>query len=156
MEQIPYKDLSDLVLLELCVWREARGESHDGKRAVAHCIRNRVYSGVRWWGTDWQSVILHPWQFSSFNTDDPNSALWPTDTDLSFIDCGQACVPVFNGADDDLTQGATFYHDTSIGWPQAWGDQANYEQTLAVGRLLFYRSKPVNNREDVSTAVAEG
>lgn len=139
MNAQPYSELSDLALLELCVWREARGEPFDAKRGVAHVIRNRVYSGIHWWGTDWHSVILHPYQFSSFNESDVNAAKWPTDFDNSFADCCQACIPVFNGADDDLTQGALWYHDTSMGWPHAWGDQRNYVQTLAMGRLLFYK-----------------
>lgn len=152
----PYKDLSDLALLELAVWREARGEPHDGKRAVAHIIRNRVYGSVKWWGVDWHSVILHPWQFSSFNESDPNVALWPSDTDPAFVDACMSAAPIFLGADtDDLTNGATFYHDVSIGWPHAWGNPANYEQTLAVGRLLFFKPIAQNNHDDVQTA-AEG
>jgi hypothetical protein len=143
MDAINYNDLSDLVLLELCVWREARGEPFDGKRGVANVIRNRVYSAIKWWGHDWHSVILHPWQFSSFNAHDPNSALWPKDIDPAFAECGQACIPVYNGADVDLTDGALWYHDTSMGWPHAWGDPRNYVQTLAVGGLLFYKPVPL-------------
>src|SRR5882757_10602632 len=136
-----YNDLSDLSLLELCVYREARGEGPEGKRGVAHVIRNRVYSGIRWWGSDWHSVILHPWQFSSFNASDPNSRHWPSDTDPSFAECCEAVIPVYNGVDEDLTDGATFYFDTSISWPAAWGDERNFINTLNVGRLKFFKRK---------------
>ncbi len=152
MNPLPYKDLSDLVLLELCVWREARGESLDGKRAVAHVIRNRVYGATKWWGHDWQSVILHPWQFSSFNAADPNADKWPDDTDPSFAECCQAAVPVYLGSDTDLTNGATYYHDTSMGWPHAWGNPADYELTLELGRLKFYKRIPPNTHEAVQAA----
>ena len=152
MNPLPYKDLSDLTLLELCVWREARGESSDGKRAVAHTIRNRVYGATKWWGHDWHSVILHPYQFSSFNANDPNADKWPDDTDSSFAECCQAALPVYLGNDTDLTQGATYYHDTSMGWPHAWGNAADYELTLELGRLKFYKPIPQNTHEAVQAA----
>jgi hypothetical protein len=143
MEPTPFDQLSDLVLLELCVWREARGESFDGKRAVAWAIKNRVDS-PRWWGHDWHTVILKPWQFSSFNLGDPNHTRWPLDTDQSFIECTEACQPVYIGADtDDLTNGATHYYDTSIEWPKGWGRPEEWDNTLNIGRLKFFKMKPV-------------
>ena len=30
-----------------------------------------------WWGDDWESVVLHPWQYSSFNANDPNAVKLP-------------------------------------------------------------------------------
>jgi hypothetical protein len=143
MQATDYNDLSDLALLELCVWREARGEQSDAKKGVALVIRNRVYGATKWWGTDWHSVILHPWQFSSFNEHDPNAALWPSDTDTSFSDVCQQATPVYLGTSEDITQGALFYHDMSMGWPAAWGKESDYVQTLAVGRLLFFKPAPV-------------
>jgi hypothetical protein len=153
MDPIDYKDLSDLSLLELCVWREARGEGFDGKRGVAHVIRNRVYSGTRWWGSDWHSVILHPYQFSSFNHSDPNSNRWPADDDPAFAECCAASIPIYNGVDEDLTLGATFYYDQSITWPPAWGDMRNYENTFNVGRLMFWKLLPTTNHDAVQDAV---
>jgi len=134
-----YKNMSDLSLLELCVWREARGEPVDGQRGVAHVVRNRVYSGTRWWGDDWRSVILHPWQFSSFNPSDPNSKRWPSNDDYAAL--SGIVEPVFSGTDADLTNGATFYYDTSIKWPVAWGPERNYDNTLNIGRLKFFKLK---------------
>lgn len=139
MNPQPYTDLSNLALLELCVFREAEGEPLEGKRGVAHVIRNRANSGKYWWGHDWQSVILHPYQFSSFNPGTPRERVWPRDADPAFADCCQACIPVMLGTDEDLTRGAMFYHDSSIGWPAAWGNEADYTLTLEVGRLKFYK-----------------
>jgi hypothetical protein len=155
MDPIAYKDLSDLTLLELCVWREARGEGFDGKRGVAHVVRNRVYGGVHWWGRDWHSVILHPWQFSSFNASDPNSNQWPGDADPSWAECCAASIPIYNGTDEDLTLGATFYFDVSIDWPASWGPQANYENTLNLGRLRFWKLLPISNHDDVAEITSE-
>ena len=138
MEPQPYTELSDLGILALCCWREARGEVEDGKRGVAHVIANRVKLGG-WQGRDWHSVVLKPWQFSSFNLSDPNNTKWPSDDDPSWTECLSISSGVLMGMDDDLTGGATYYYDTSIGWPKAWGNEAEYENTLNVGRLKFWK-----------------
>jgi len=143
MESKDYKDLTDLEILQLAVWREAQNQPRDGMRGVAHVIRNRVYGKTKWWGAgDWHNVILKPYQFSSFNPNDPNSAKWPEDYDISWNECRDVCVPIYNADDEDITLGATYYHDTSIGWPHSWGNPADYEQTLAVGDLLFFKPRP--------------
>ncbi len=153
MKPQPYESLSDIALVALAVWREARGESQDGKRGVAHVIANRVKRGG-WWGSDWKSVILKPWQFSSFNANDPNSEKWP-DEDASWTDSLSAASGVITGLDDDLTEGATYYHDTTMGWPKAWGNPADYVNTLNVGRLKFYRDIAHSNRVAVQRAAME-
>lgn len=154
MNPQPYTELSDLTLLELCVWREARGEGFEGKRGVAWTIRNRV-THPKWWGHDWHSVILKPWQFSSFNLQDPNNTRWPADDDPSFADCCAAAVPVYNIGDTDPTDGATHYYDTSIDFPKAWGPQGEWVNTLNVGRLKFWKMRPPqSNHEDVQEASA--
>jgi len=137
----PYNQMPDYALLALAVYREARGEPMSGKKGVAHVIRNRTLQ-PGWWGTDWKSVILKPWQFSSFNPNDPNNNVWPSDGEQAWTDCLSATSAVMFGDETDLTDGACWYHDVSMGWPEAWGNQEDYMQTLAVGRLLFYRLLP--------------
>ena len=139
MNPLPYNELSYVQILGLCVWREARGEQRDGKRSVAHVILNRSKIGG-WWGNSIQAVILKPWQFSSFNLQDPNNTKWPEDTDASGNESLAVAQMVIDG-DFDLTSGATYYHDTSMAWPKAWGNQSDYENTLNVGRLKFYKRK---------------
>ena len=138
MESQPYSDLSDLSLMALCCYREARGEPFDGKRGVCHVIANRA-AKPGWWGRDVPSVILKPWQFSSFNTTDPNSLIWPLDNDPAWTQCLAAAAGILVGQDPDLTSGATYYHDISIPFPKAWGAESGYVNTLIVGRLKFYR-----------------
>ena len=138
MESQAYSELSDLSLLALCCYREARGETIFAKRAVCHVIKNRTLK-PGWWGNDWKSVILKPFQFSSFNSFDPNINVWPGDNEASWTDCLAAASAVMVGDDPDSTEGATYYHDTSMRWPAAWGNEADYVNTLNVGRLRFYR-----------------
>lgn len=128
--------LTDLELLQLCVYREARGESVDGQRGVAHVVANRVYGRTHWWGNSWRSVILHPFQFSSFNESDVNADKWP-----EADECLGVVTPVYQGTDLDLTLGANMYYDKSIAFPHAWGSPDLYENTLNVGRLRFFRLK---------------
>jgi|ERR1700722_11968689 len=136
MNPVPYEELTQSDLMKLCVWREARGEGLLGKRGVAHVILNRVAEPC-WWGDDIPSVILKPWQFSSFNPSDPNSDKWPLDVDPSFVDCSDVCNAVLQGTDKDITSGATFYCDVSINEPEDWV-KAGYLLKLQVGRLRFY------------------
>jgi N-acetylmuramoyl-L-alanine amidase len=133
---VPYEELTQSDLMKLCVWREARGEGLLGKRGVAHVIINRAADPC-WWGHDIVSVILKPWQFSSFNPGDPNSRKWPEDTDPTFLDCSGVCNAVLQGTDKDITNGSTFYCDISINEPEDWV-KAGYLLKLEVGRLRFY------------------
>jgi N-acetylmuramoyl-L-alanine amidase len=129
----------ELILLMLCIWREARGESMDAKHAVGWCIRNRVMKpGKTWWGDDWETVILKPWQFSSFNPNDPNATKFPLPGDPSFSECLLAAKHVYDATFPDQTLGSTSYHDTSIA-PPFWA--AVMDKTVQIGRLIFYKEK---------------
>jgi N-acetylmuramoyl-L-alanine amidase len=145
MQAVPYSELSALDLMKLCVWREARGEGILGKRGVAHVIQNRA-DDPSWWGHDVRSVILKPWQFSSFNAADANSNKWPAEGDPSFQDCDNICEAVAAGKDEDLTAGATSYYDVSIPAPR-WTLDGSNVPTLSVGRLRFYKlaQRPVTD-----------
>jgi len=138
MNPQPYDQMAPLDLLELCDYREARGEGMIGKRGVAWVVMNRA-NHPGWWGHDIVNVILKKWQFSSFNEGDANETVWPTDeTEQAFIDCREACAGAYYGTYTDPTVGATYYHDISIPEPPLW-IRAGYVLTLAVGRLKFYR-----------------
>lgn len=138
MQPQPYSQLTEPQLLTLCIWREARGEGVIGRRGVGWVIVNRVENPC-WWGHDIHSVILKPYQFSSFNDGDPNSDKWPVDNSAGEVECQSIANAIVKGTDTDITDGATHYHDVSMGWPTAWGDQAQYSNTLNVGRFRFYR-----------------
>lgn len=75
-------DFYDLDIMSRTIWGESRSESAEGRRAVACVIINRWKSGKWFDGTDankdgYESiteVCQQPWQFSSWNKNDPNLA----------------------------------------------------------------------------------
>jgi len=125
-------------LLALCIWREARGESATTKLAVAWSIRNRVVRGG-WWGNTWPTVILKPYQYSSFNANDPNATKLPGPADASWFDSLNAANDVFDTPiAPDPTGGATSYFDKSLdNNPPAWA--AEKIHTCDIGSLHFYK-----------------
>ena len=152
MEAAPYNQLSEADLMALCIYREARGEGMMGKRGVGHVILNRV-NARSFFGHDVASVILKPYQFSSFNASDPNVDVWPDDADAAWIDCQAAAHQVLNWNDPDLTAGALYYFSPPLTVaPHAWG---HVGVTLVVGNLTFCKPVPLTNREAVQDA-AEG
>lgn len=79
--------LTDQQLLAVMLLAEARGEDALGRQMVANVVMNRIawakaheakIGSTFWWGDDIRSVILKPWQFSSFNESDPNRRLLPS------------------------------------------------------------------------------
>lgn len=132
-----YENYDDESLLALCVWREARGEIFDAKFAVACSIRNRV-NHPRWWGRDYRSVILDPWQYSSFNSGDPNATKFPGQTDAAYTECLEAAQNVLKGI-ADTTEGAVSYYDKSLDHnPPKWSLSPQFAYTVDLGALHFY------------------
>lgn len=126
------------ILWALCVWREARNQTHAAKVAVARSILNRV-NHPSWWGVDLVSVILKPWQYSSFNKNDPNAVKLPQETDTSWVDSLQAVEDVLGGGTDP-TGGATSYFDKSLDSnPPKWATDGSMTHTADIGDFHFYR-----------------
>lgn len=126
-------------LLALCIWREARGEVYDAKQGVAWSIRNRVMEPC-WWGSGWDGVILKPWQYSSFNSDDPNATKVPMLNSDMFADCLNAAVEAFQGNGIDPTSGATHYFDKSLdAKPPSWATDGSMVKTCDLGALHFFK-----------------
>ena len=124
-------------LLALCTWREARGEPYRGKLAVAWSIRNRVFH-PSWWGKTYPEVILKPFQYSSFNHNDPNAVQMPLHDDTSFSECLAVCEDAYSGIGSDPTNDATHYHTASLtgdSLPE-WARTATFK--VQIGNHLFY------------------
>ena len=119
----------------LCVWREARGEPYEVKRAVASVIFNRQTD--KRWPNELDEVILQPLQFSAFNKDDPNATLFPkrsrTADWRAFEEC---CKAVMEVRLDGPTTVATHYFDASIETP-SWAHKMKYVGKL--GKMTFYK-----------------
>src|SRR6185312_7029005 len=127
-------------LLALCVWREARGESATTKLGVAWSIRNRVVRGG-WWGNTWATVILKPYQYSSFNSNDPNACKLPAPTDPFWFDSLNAANDVYDvPVSPDPTGGATSYFGKSMDAnPPSWATDGSNVKTCEIGGLRFYK-----------------
>lgn len=132
----------EFVLLALCAWREARNQGFNGMLAVCWSIRNRVYrSGKTWWGDDWEEVILKPWQYSSFNKNDPNASLLPGDpaADLTWGSALACAERAYLGTGVDPTLGATHYYNPKVvTTPPAWVTAPKTVFKLQIGDHKFY------------------
>lgn len=115
--------------LALCVWREARGESARGKALVAQTIENRVVD--RRWPDTYLGVITQRWQFSAFNAGDPNSLLFPSETDPSWGDCVAAADAVLQSVPLGTMN---HYHTTGVTPP--WADATKI--VAREGAHVFY------------------
>lgn len=124
-----------VAVLALAIWREARGESREGRIAIANVVQNRV-AHPGWWGRTVDEVVTKRWQFSSLT--DPKDAqltLYPRHDDPVFLDCLQIANVALDGSLPNLVPGADSYHDISIA-PPAWTEGARFVDQI--GRLKFY------------------
>ena len=102
------------------LWGEARGEGSDGMKAVANVILNREKiaqdKGKFWWGNNIIQICQKPYQFSCWNRADPNFRKLQSvgEEDLYFATALRIARRAVIGALEDITQGATHYHSSSI------------------------------------------
>lgn len=129
------KGIDDIVFLALTIWREARGESKEGKTGVACAVLNRV-KRPSWWGNDIKSVLFKKWQFSSI-TDQKDSQLttWPLNKDKSWHECMEIAHDAIHQLIENPVPGADSYHDISIN-PPFWADKEKFVKQI--GKLMFY------------------
>jgi hypothetical protein len=126
----------------LCVWRESRNQSQDARRGVWWVLQNRV--GKAQFRPTLESVVLQPWQFSSFNATDPNVTKFPNP--LSPFDY-QAWLEILTIAESpgtDPTGGAVYYESfpleelDAIRGKDSWF--AADKMTVQLGAVRFYRA----------------
>lgn len=117
------------------IYGEARGESRLGQIAVAHVILNRSKSD-KWFGGTVEEVCRRKWQFSCWNSDDPNlPKLRMVDLgDEAFRSCMFAALGAINGWFPDPTGKATHYHAKSVNPDWAKGQKP----TKTIGVHKFY------------------
>jgi len=126
-------DPIDYTMTALTIWREARGESEIGKRAVLHVILNRV-SDPRWPNTPY-GVCLQPLQFSCHNPSDPNSAKWPSQAKpVEWLGWNQIRA-IVDAPGMDPTRGANHYHVNGL--KPSWADTSKI--TARIGSHTFYK-----------------
>ena len=118
-------------VLALCIYREARGESYKGKCLVGQTIENRVQDPR--WPDNYVGVITQRLQFSSFNINDPNSAIWPKEsTDAAWDECVKAADAVLQSA--TVWTRANHYHTKDVA--PKWADSTKITETE--GHHIFY------------------
>jgi len=127
----------ETALLRMVAWAEARGEPRRGLLGVLHVIRNRALRR----DTTLKAEILRPWQFSSFNADDPNRPKMMTaaaDDPLSWAAIDAICELFELGYTNDPSQGASHYYVEKMKNPPEWGrGHADWKETVVLGRHVF-------------------
>lgn len=122
-DELPPRN-QDIDILARTIWGEARGESVKGMEAVAMVIMNRFVRAARWtlkgkkiwWGGTIREICLKPYQFSCWNTNDPNRQKLNSvdEQDQAFVICKRIARRAVNGALQDQLEGATHYHSKGI------------------------------------------
>jgi spore germination cell wall hydrolase CwlJ-like protein len=136
----------EITLLALTVWGEARGESHIGKLAVAYVIKNRM----RRRNVGVSRVVLSPWQFSFWNTEDPSrSRISEIDPESDvWQDCFKAATSAYLADEPDPTKGAEFYMNVDTvkrqrggTLPKWWNVDATPDGEVVIDRHTFRRRR---------------
>jgi N-acetylmuramoyl-L-alanine amidase len=104
----------DLDICARTIWGEGRGESSEGKEAIAWVIRNRVES-KSWFGHGFAGVCRKPWQFSCWNQTDPNREKMEA-LSKDTIGYQQALTAIASAivGDKDPTNGSCHYHTAAV------------------------------------------
>jgi len=132
-------DMYDVVLLGLCCWREAQNQLKVAQIGQAWTVRNRV-DKPSWWGTGYAGVILHPFQYSSFNHNDPNAVKMPFPGDPSWQQCLEVAQDVYQALIPDPTNGCTHYYDASLdAHPPKWATDGSMVHEIDLGLFRFWR-----------------
>lgn len=127
--------IPDDLIATLTVWQEARGESFEGLVGVAEVIRTRLKLGR--WGNTYTQVCLAPYQFSGWNTKDPNRvlSLLLDSQDPGFLRAQSAWG--FSET-SDITLGASHYCNLKIVNPRpTWA--LPEALTVVIGNHAFYK-----------------
>ena len=113
-------DVVDAHWMALTMWGEARGSGEEGMRAVGHVIVNRRNSGRH--GPFATDTVSEAWQFSCWNSDDPNRAaienvpsLGEESRDYRMWRAARRIADeILAGQSEDPTGGALFYHTVAV------------------------------------------
>lgn len=119
------------------IWQEARGESHEGRVAVAEVIRNRMTHGFHSDGSV-VGTCLAPYQFSGWNTKDPNRipSLKLDDANLLVADCLLAWQEAMGGS-NWAKDADSYFNPAIVVPPPDWYDPKLVVATI--GDHVFLR-----------------
>ena len=127
-------------ILARTLWGEARGESREGREAVAEVVVTRANRRpIHWWGMSVEQVCQKPSQFSCWLPGDPNRAklLAVTDRDAVFRECLVIAERAVRGEVGTLAKGATHYYRAGTPTP-AWA--RGKRPCVTIGNHKFYNT----------------
>ena len=134
----------DLVTMAQTIFGEARGESREGKIAVAHVILNRYKQCKKrkqFGDGTIESVCLAPFQFSCWNKNDINYAII-NEVDFvenkTFLECVMVSFNVLTGKIKDNTNGSNHYYSCSMKTPPDWS--ASITEKKYIGNHVFMKA----------------
>jgi cell wall hydrolase len=130
---------ADIETLARTLYGEARGESREGKIAVAWVVLNRARPGNPW-PDSVAECCRQRWQFSCWNTNDPNLVkLTSVSLDKpSFFNCWVVASEVIAGLHKDPTRGANHYlNPDAVTTMPSWYDPNKV--TATIGRHQFLK-----------------
>lgn len=139
--EAPKVDEEQVKLLALTMWGEARSEGPQAMRAVGHVVMNRLAS-KRNFGDTVKAVVWKRKAFSCWNKGDPNLAAMKKIASLPKQHAGRRAYEralvlarkIIAGEDQDITNGALFYHTKSIS--PVWKPDA--DPVADMGSHVFY------------------
>jgi spore germination cell wall hydrolase CwlJ-like protein len=138
----PEIDVVDARWMALTMWGEARGGGEEAMRAVGHVIDNRRRAGIH--GAYVTDTVSEAFQFSCWNTDDPNreammniDALRPGSRDhRQWLLAKRIADEIMSGHSADPTDGALFYHSVDVA--PRWSE--GVVPVREIGGHLFFRT----------------
>lgn len=131
----------DRIWVAMTIRQESDGEPYIGKLAVAEVIRNRMETRYNSDGTGY-GTVLYPFQFSGWNTNDPNRIRVANIDDKDYLtqQALQAYDEAFNRR-TDITFGANLYHSRHMSPYPAWTLSQKVIKTAEIGNHIFYKER---------------
>jgi spore germination cell wall hydrolase CwlJ-like protein len=136
--------MNEIDILSRTIYGEARGEylKKDGGLAALIAVANVIMNRVKlktWFGKSIIEVCKKPWQFSCWNSNDPNYPLLLKEEidDSIFRICQQVAEGVAYKNWPDLTKGADHYHSIKIQSFPKWAQGSQLK--IQIGNHLFYQ-----------------
>jgi len=130
----------DVLILARTLYGEARGESPQGREAVADVVMNRLAEHT-WFGSSVAGVCLKPQQFSCWNANDPNrkiiEKMSATHADDVFKDCLRIAAGAVTGVIKGGSKGANHYHASTMKRFPSWARKS--AETTRIGQHIFYK-----------------
>lgn len=109
---MPLIDYYPQILGAIAVWREGRGQSAEARRGIWWVLQNRI--GNPLFRPSLVRVILQPWQFSSFNANDPNVTKFPNEAVAMDWQAWLEILEMVENPGTDNTGGSCYYESFPI------------------------------------------